>query len=169
MNNELHNIETLYGKGIIGFDTFEEAEQYAATHGMEVVRFERKGNNRFWSNEGTAYEPLDILDLHTNWDLYTRYFSAAHFWEYVEDELADMSEDENFTPAKINEWLEVQKNIKDQIEKMSDDEFAIVWANDTLEILPKRDMEWYDDLHDISYKIGCYKDDQDDQDDQDED
>lgn len=161
MNNELQNIETLYGKGVIGFENFEGAKKYAEEHNMEVMRFERKGNNRFWSEEGTAYEPLNLLDFYTNWDLYSRFFSAADFWENVEDTLSEMNEDEDFTPGQINEWLNVQKGIKAQMDRMSDNEFAVVWANDTLEILPKLTMSWYDDADDTSYQIGCYQNDQD--------
>lgn len=170
-NLELEEIETGIGKGFIGFTSFEEAEQYAEEHNMEIMLFVKRKNEKYWSYS-RVNEPVDVRDLLLNWDLYSSYYSAADFWEEVEDTLSELREDENFTPEEISKWLENQKNIKAQMEQMSDNEFALIWAaTDVCEILPKLTMSWYDDFNDISYQVGCFQDEDyfQDEEDQDED
>ena len=157
ISSNLYPIQTNYGLGLIGFTTFEEAQQYATKHSMELVGFTKKRNAKFWEEGDEACGPYDLTHFYTNWDLYSRYFSAADFWAFVEDTLAELSEDDEWTTARIEEWLEAQKGIKAQMDQMSDDEFAIVWANGTCEILPKLAMSWHDYINDISYEVGCFQ------------
>lgn len=157
ISSNLYPIQTNYGLGLIGFTTFEEAQQYATKHCMELVGFTKKKNAKFWEEGDEACGPYDLTYFYTNLDLYSPFFSAADFWKDVEDMLAELSEDEEWTPARIEEWLEFQKCIKAKMDQMSDDEFAIVWSNGTCEILPKLAMSWHDYINEISYEVGCFQ------------
>lgn len=155
--NTLHPIQTNNGLGLIGFTTFEEAQQYATKHGMELVGFTKRPNDMFWEEGDEAYGPYDLLYFYTNRDLYSRFFSVSEFWAYVQKTLNEMGEDEDFTLTQIDEWLCAQKRIKSQMSKMSDEEFALVWSGtNTCEILPKVAMSWHDKPNSTSYEVGCF-------------
>jgi hypothetical protein len=158
ISSNLYPIQTNYGLGLIGFTTFEEAQQYATKHSMELVGFTKKRNAKFWEEGDEAYGPYDLLYFYTNRELYSRFFSVSEFWAYVQKTLNEMGEDENFTLTQIDEWLCAQKRIKSQMSKMSEEEFAIVWSGtNTCEILPRVAMSWHDYINDTSYEVGCFQ------------
>ena len=90
--NELQVVNTNEGKALIGFESWEQAEQIANKLGQEIIHISRRDGHHQWQLKGWMYEPFDMInDVH--WaDDYSIYTSAEQVAELIA-ELEEYGED----------------------------------------------------------------------------
>lgn len=145
-------------EGIIGFDTFEQAEEIAAEYDCEVVAFHRRDGWQLWENIGTRYEPFD--NLADDEDV-CRFDNAKDAIEFL------LEEKDNYMDDYANDCLDIdEEDYKNELKKY-DDEIAFInenWEEGKvivgsellyMDVLDRYTMGYYDDTH--HYVIGIYR------------
>lgn len=163
-NNGLTIIETTEGMngypkntnvGIIGFETFEEAEEFAEQNGLQVVSFVRRNGHQFWQNQGWRTEPYDQLQEYLDDENYHCFYGNI---EELAEELAQLYKD---SIADITDFGEMEEifntfnDLYDELGTLGDDCFI---ATDTsyrnYELLDKKTMMLDYDVY--RYQIGVF-------------
>ena len=137
-------------KAIIGFDTFEEAEELAKENGLSIEIFHKRDGWDLWYRTGsTAYEPFrrsaeDFGDDYSE-------FSKDDLEDFYENEVQPMvSEFESFDD--LRSFLDKNEKIKDEIEDAEDDEIVITCCGEYYDTIKERTMSYNYDSH--RYAIG---------------
>ena len=143
--NELQVVNTNEGKALIGFESWEQAEQIATKLGQEIIHISRRDGHHQWQLKGWMYEPFDMInDVH--WaDDYSIYTSAEQVAELIA-ELEEYGEDE--------ERIEELKELHAELESMPEDDIAIVLDNRVTEYCHYTQMNYHYDVyrHEIAVK-----------------
>lgn len=136
---------------IIGFDGFEKAEEIAEKYGLEIELFTKNDGWQLWYRTGnTAYEPLKNTSDDYG-DNYTELHKMSEE-EYIEKEVALYITDGHNTLNGIQEFLNVHKEIYNEIESMEDDEIVILRNGQYYDTVKKESMYFsHDTKH---YAIG---------------
>ena len=137
-------------KAIIGFDTFEQAEELAKENGLSIEFFQQHDGWDLWYRTGsTAYEPFrrsaeDFGDDYSE-------FSKDDLEDFYENEVQPMvSEFESFDD--LRSFLDQNEKIKDEIEDAEDDEIVITCCGEYYDTIKERTMSYNYDSH--RYAIG---------------
>lgn len=150
--NDLEYIETTSARNgypqsiqgaVIGFDTFEEAKNFASENDLEIQFFEKKdGWNLWYRNGNTAYEEMTISSNDYGDDYSEIYSSQFNDEEdFIEEEVNEqMSELLSF--EDIESFLNDKKDLWEEIEKMEEDEIIITCCGDFYETLKKERMRF---------------------------
>lgn len=137
-------------KAIIGFDTFEQAEELAEENGLSIEFFQKRDGWDLWYRTGsTAYEPFrrSVEDFG---DDYSK-FSKEDLEDFYENEVQPfVSEFDSFDD--LRSFLEQNEKIKDEIEDAEDDEIVITYCGEYYDTIKERTMAYNYDTH--SYAIG---------------
>ena len=114
------NVQT----AIIGFENFDEAEQFAKLHHLDIIRVERASGSDLWTRRGTAYKELerDGSEFGDDWMAYSPLsFDAQEFFtDTIKDVVTDME-----TLDDAIECLNHFKDLIDAIESAEDDELVL--------------------------------------------
>lgn len=144
-------------EGIIGFETFEQAEEIAAEYDCEVVAFHRRDGWQLWENLGTRYEPFDNL---ADEDV-CRFDNAKDAIEFL------LEDKDNYMDEYANGCLNISETEYNNKLKKYDDEIAFInenWKEGKvivgsellyMDVLDRYTMGYYDDTH--HYVIGIYR------------
>lgn len=110
---------------IIGFDTYQQAEDFANEHGCEVSLFKIRDGHQLWTNLGRKHEPLTDRDYLE--DLSDNYWQASKEMciETFKNILADMLEKFEGDFSDIDTLIAGEKELLEAIENCSDDEIII--------------------------------------------
>lgn len=137
-------------KAIIGFDTFEQAEELAKENGLSIEVFQQHDGWDLWYRTGcTAYEPFrrsaeDFGDDYSE-------FSKDDLEDFYENEVQPVvSNFESFDD--LRSFLDQKEKIKDEIEDAEDDEIVITYCGEYYDTIKERTMAYSCDSH--SYAIG---------------
>ena len=137
-------------EAIIGFDTFEQAEELAKENGLSIESFHQNEGCDLWYRTGsTAYEPFrrsaeDFGDDYSE-------FSKEDLEDFYENEVQPMVSDfENFDD--LRSFLDQKEKIKDELEDAEDDEIVITRCGEYYDTIKERTMSYNYDSH--SYAIG---------------
>lgn len=143
--NELQVVNTEDGKALIGFESWEQAEQIADQLGQDIIHISRRDGHHQWTHKGWMSEPFDMInDVH--WaDDYSIYTSAEQVAELIA-ELEEYDEDE--------ERIEELKQLHAELESMPEDDIAIVLDNRVTEYCHCKQMSYHYDVyrHEIAVK-----------------
>lgn len=136
--NELQVVNTNEGKALIGFESWEQAEQIATKLGQEIIHISRRDGHHQWQLKGWMYEPFDMInDVH--WaDDYSIYTSAEQVAELIA-ELEEYDEDE--------ERIKELKELHAELESMPEDNIAIVLDNRVTEYCRYTQMNYHYDVY----------------------
>lgn len=165
-NNDLQFIETTNGANgypqelqpaLIGFETFEEAEDFAQEHNLDVWLFHKRGGWQLWERKNLAYEPMTITpdDYGDDYNMFTP------------DELDDYYDNEvkpclyNFDDFdSLKTFVDEQESIMDELERCNENEAVITYCNEYYDTIKVKSMEWGHGIH--KYIIGVkYKNEED--------
>jgi hypothetical protein len=157
-NNNLQFIETTDGMNgypqnlkpaLIGFETFEEAKEFASEHGLETWIFHKRDGWQLWERKTLAY-----VSFHNSADDYGdnyNMFESDDKKDYYENEVKPRLE--NFSDLNdLKKFVEKQEEIMDELERCDDGEAVITYCGEYYETIKVRSMEFYHDTH--SYVIG---------------
>lgn len=137
---------------LIGFDTFEQAEDVANANGLTIVRLYKRDGWNLWAEQGAAWGPIK-LGAEDYGDDYISLDSSC------DDE--DLADDLRGIIDGIEELdgiftiVDFYKKIKEELEDISDDEqlIARMYDSDSIEVIKKEVMSWHDDANSSTIAI----------------
>ena len=137
-------------KAIIGFDTFDQAEELAKDNGLSIEIFNQHDGWNLWYRTGcTAYEPFrrsaeDFGDDYSE-------FSKDDLKDFYENDVQPMVSDFDSFDA-LRSFLDQKEKITKEIEKAEDDEIVITCCGEYYDTIKECTMSYHYDSH--SYSIG---------------
>lgn len=136
-------------KAIIGFNTFDEAEELADRYGLQVHTFERRDGWQLWYRGNKAYGPM-IISASDYGDDYSEYSTRDldnFFQEHVKPSLADIDDFDS-----LAEFIDKMRGLYEDLQAIGDDAIIITHQGLYYDTVQKETMEWYHDTH--HYVIG---------------
>lgn len=132
--------------GYIGFDTLEEADQFATETNGRVRLFHKRDGWQFYESKGDMFKPL-TADNYIE-DLGDNYYSvdADSIRELINDNVLEVDDD------KLISFLKDQVEILEELEKASDDQTVICGYGKYYETVDNEMMSYHEDVH--TYEIG---------------
>ena len=110
---------------IVGFDTFDEAQEFAGNHELELQIFHRHFGWQLWVRDNNrAWDELDIMPFYQDEDgtqVFTIDDAEDYFDEHVKPFLLEMT-----CIEELEAFIERQKVIIDQFDCIGEDEFLVV-------------------------------------------
>jgi hypothetical protein len=133
-------------KALVGFETFEEAQNVAEQYGMMITTFTKKdGQQLYFRNGNQTYEPLRIT-AEDYGDDYKAY-SSKEAKSYFEEVKLRLCEFENISDLK--DFIDEQYPIIEELEYIDDDELVIVHNNEYYDTINREMMDWCHDTKQI--------------------
>ena len=129
-------------KAVIGFDTWQDAEEFAKETGREIVRITKRDGHQFWWSEGREFEPLKPT---VAWygDTYEAFESQDQWWEsekeFLQELFANGISSEAFKD-EINRLIEIYNTF----DGLEDNEQVVTESHAFPEIVPIETMRWHD-------------------------
>ena len=137
---------------VIGFDYFEDAEEFAVRHGLEVKHFTSKYGWDFWNEGGIAYEPYTPDDyLNKLGDDYSYADSDDEF--YIE-RMKEILNNSNTNYEELTEYLKVVEEIKMEVSRCVNGQKVIVYRGKYFETMEATMMGYSEDQD--RYAIGVF-------------
>lgn len=135
---------------ITGFDSFEDAEEFANKHGLTICSFTKKDGHHFWHKGGNSYRPFSSDEyIH---ELGDDYSEACINNEDIKMVLSQIVNDFSGDFKHIKEFIEMVDELRDAIESKCDDEVVIVKGFTYIETVNKELMTFHVDV--TRYSIG---------------
>ena len=100
-------------KAVSGFESFEDAEDFAKEVKGEVVLLTKRDGHQFWTNNGRQYEPLERVD-YIDEESYIAFIDEDNFEYWALDELkAKLEMEDNLFDLRsaINEMCSTYNEI----------------------------------------------------------
>ena len=119
--------EGLY-KAIVGFDYFENAEDFAEQVNGEVVLLSRRIGHHFWTNNGSAYEGIESARC-IDKDRYKAFESTLDFGEWCRKEI-EWQMNSDFNLFCMRDKIDQMCDTYNKICEKGRDEIAIVDIED---------------------------------------
>lgn len=137
-------------KAIIGFKTFEQAEELAEKHNLSIEMFERRDGWDLWARRDTTHKSFDMANIYVEegYDFYKR-ISFEDFCER-EDVSGTLKECEDFD--EMSAWLENFKDLFEEIEDLKEGEILIKDNDSNTFVSKEYTMAYSYDSH--QYAIG---------------
>ncbi len=137
---------------LIGFDTFEQAEDVANANGLTIVSLYRRDGWNLWAEQGAAWGPIKLGAEDYGCD----YMSFDSSWD--EDDLADdlhRAIDGIEDLDGIFAVVDFYKKLKEELDDVSEDEQVIarMYDADTIKVIKKEVMSWHDDANSSTIAI----------------
>lgn len=136
--------------GVIGFENFDAAQQFAEQYGGEVAHFTSRDGWHFWNTTGRAWGPYTVYDMLK--DMGDNYSIASNEFEVYAEQLAEVARrfDGDFSELKA-----VMNNIEEiilAIDNKDDDEAVITNCGNYYDTVKMETMQYSYDTH--RYAIG---------------
>ncbi len=161
--NDLEYIETTSARNgypqsikgaVIGFETYEEAKNFASENDLEIQFFKKKDGWDLWYRNGnTAYEGLTIYSSDYG-DDYDDICSDDHEneQEFIQSEISErIAQLSSF--EEIERFLSDKKDLWEKVEIIEEDEIIITCCGMYYETLKKETMRFSHDTR--TTVIGC--------------
>jgi len=133
--------------GLIGFETFEQAQEIANEHDfLKLARFQKKEGWGLWHVYDVGYvnEPMTITADKYGDDYYEFNDNMMSEREFIKLEVESALRDGFETFEEIEKLIERKKRIYYEIGRMGDDEKVIVQCGVFYEIVQSPTMNWCD-------------------------
>lgn len=137
-------------KAIIGFESFEQAEELAEKHGLSIEMFEKRDGWDLWARRDLIFRPFDMTSIYVEegYDFYKK-ISFEDFYER-EDVHGQLKECEDFDEMQAR--LESFKELFEEIETLKEGEILIKDNNGNTFVSKEYAMQYSYDTH--NYAIG---------------
>ena len=137
-------------KAIIGFESMEEAREYAEQHDLSIEIFHKRDGWNVWYRTGNrAYDPFTRTAEEYGDDY--NLFSAEDATDYYENEVQEIISDfDNFDD--VEKFLKERREVYDAICALEDNEAVVTYQGSLYEKIKKHSMGYYFDTH--YYAIG---------------
>ena len=156
--NDLRFIETTSGMNgypqdlqpaLIGFETFEEAEEFAQENGLQTYIFHKREGWQLWQRSKPAYEPM-IISAEDYGDDYNMFIASERI-KYFDNEVKprlDSCDD----IESLKTFVDEQESIMDELDRCNENEAVITYCGDYYDTVKVKSIEWSHDTH--NYVIG---------------
>lgn len=149
IREDYERVRTSKGFVFIGFDSFEEAQEYARVNGGDIVELHKRDGEHIWRNDGRTNKPYK-LDGDTYGDDYMTYTDADEWWE---EEFQSFNIREYRCPAQAIERLQKMEEIYDAIWALEENQQLLIHKPSLrYEIIAIETMSYREDVY--TYKIG---------------
>lgn len=110
-------------KAIIGFDDFEDAENFAKENGGEIIELRRKVGQQLWSRGSRAFEPFYMSTIYDKEPNCKMYFCGdeERFTDNVKEQIAELNDF-----ALIQSLIEEKSEIWDKFCTLGENEFILI-------------------------------------------
>ena len=157
-NNALRFIETTSATNgypqdlkpaLIGFNDYEEAEEFAQEHGLQTYIFHKRDGWQLWQRSKPAYEPMTITsdDYGDDYNMFTHDELDDYFGNEVKPRLDDFDNME-----ELKKFLNNQEEVMDELDRCNENEAVITYCGDYYDTVKVKSIEWSHDTH--NYVIG---------------
>lgn len=129
---------------IIGFKTFQQAEEIAEEFGLEITTFEKKDGWDLWYRTGgKIYKAFS----NSSEDYGDNYQEVGKMDEedFIENEVMFFFDDAKESFDQIESFLKQKKEIWEEVENMEDDEVVITHEGRYSDTIKKESMYFYHD------------------------
>ena len=135
---------------IIGFDSFEQAQELANAHGLSIQSFEKRDGWALWYRTGNTMVEAFTNSSEDYGDNYMEYgkMEKEDFYDQEVKLLLEGMDDWD----SLNEFLSRMEEIYEEIEKMEDGEVVITYMGAYKETIATKSMRFYNDTK--HYAIG---------------
>ena len=136
-------------KAVIGFEDFEDAENFVKENGGEIIELRRKAGQQLWSRGSRAFEPFYMSTIYDNDPCYEMYFCGdeERFTDNVKEQIAELN---GFT--LIQSLIEKKAEIWDEFCTLGENEFILVKDGKLEGVIEEERMYYeYDSAY---YRIG---------------
>lgn len=137
-------------KAIIGFDTFEQAEELAKENGLSIEAFKKSNGWDLWYRTGCQMGTSFLRSADDCGDDYRGYTKEDLEDFYLNEVQPMVSDFEDFDSLRC--FLDKMEKIKDEIVDAEDDELVLSCCGEYYATIKARVMSYYYDAH--SYAIG---------------
>lgn len=145
-------------QAIVGFEDFQEAEEFAKKYGLRItIFFKKDGWNLYFRNSYTITSAMNI----------TAEDYGENYYQYEKGQAENFFEDEvrpklnNFNDIyELAKFVEYSKDTYYEIEWLSNDEILIMLDGKRYDIIEKDLMSWQHDSKE--WRIGVIQDDYED-------
>ena len=138
------------GKAVIGFETFEEAEEVASESGGEVVDLIRRDGWQFWKNNGRVWKEWEMQAE----DYGDDYECVTDWKDWWEDEREILSETmkETETPDDLTLMTDRVWKIYNEINNLGDNEQVLLCCGEYYNTIPVKTLRYHIDVwsHEIA-------------------
>ena len=138
------------GKAVIGFETFEEAEEVASESGGEVVDLIRRDGWQFWKNNGRVWKEWEMQAE----DYGDDYECVTDWKDWWEDEREILSETmkEMETPDDLTLMTDRVWKIYNEINNLGDNEQVLLCCGEYYNTIPVKTLRYHIDVwsHEIA-------------------
>ena len=137
-------------KAIIGFESMEQAREYAEQHDLSIEIFHKRDGWNVWYRTGNrAYDPFTRTaeDYGDDYNLFTADDAADYYENEVKEIISDF---DNF--EDVEKFLKERREVYDAICALDDNEAVVTYQGSLYEKIKRHSMGYYFDTH--SYAIG---------------
>jgi hypothetical protein len=134
---------------IVGFEDFEDAENFAQENGGEIIELKRKAGQQLWSRGSRAFEPFYMSTIYGNDPNCEIYFCGdeERFIDNVKEQIAELNDF-----ALIQSYVEEKSEIWDEFCTLGENEFILVKDGKFEDVIEEERMDYeYDSTY---YRIG---------------
>lgn len=153
-NNGLEFIETVRGGnngypsgirgGIVGFNTFEEADDFAKEHGLSLYTFHKRDGWHMYERAGNPYGPMAITSGDYGDDY--NHLGVERLEDFFESEvrpLLDCCE----SLDDLKKVLEETEEVYEKLQEIDETQWVITCQGRYYETIDKEPVEWSHDTH----------------------
>ena len=137
------------GKAVIGFETFEEAEEVASESGGEVVDLIRRDGWQFWKNNGRVWKEWE-MQAEDYGDDYECVTDWKDWWENEREILSETMK-EMETPDDLTLMTDRVWKIYNEIDNLGDNE-QVLCCGEYYNTIPVKTLRYHIDVwsHEIA-------------------
>lgn len=138
------------GKAVIGFKTFEEAQEVARESGGEVVDLSRRDGWLFWKNNGRVWKEWE-MQAEDYGDDYECVIDWKDWWE-GEREILSETMKEMETPDDLTLMTDRVWKIYNEINNLGDNEQVLLCRGEYYDTIPVKTLRYHIDVwsHEIA-------------------
>lgn len=122
---------------LVGFGSFENAEQIAKEHGLTLIWIDKRDGWQLWHRGDTAYEPMSISESDFG-DDYSFENNADEVMDMARERISDMCDD-GASFDDIREYMDKVEKVTDAIDDLEDDQTVVTYCGeyyDTINLHP---------------------------------
>lgn len=133
---------------IIGFDTFEQAQELADKHNLDIEIFTKKDGWQLWRRTNNWANKAFENSADDYGDDYSQFNGGMSEEDFFEQEVEPIISDNNFaTFEELKDFIETKEIIYQEIENAEDDELVITNCGMYYETIKAKSMRFYNDTN----------------------
>lgn len=134
---------------IIGFETFEQAQELAEENDLEVVMFTKKDGWQLWTRGNTTHGPMTISASDYG-DDFSEFSNSISEFEFIKDEVMPFFDPDNGEVSSfesIEKIISEKKEVWEEIEVLGDNEIVITHLGQYFETVEEKTMHFTHDTN----------------------